>query len=245
MPATKVGVIGAGGRMGSQACRTIEEADDLELVARVVRGHSLEMLAEAGAQVALDVTTPEAVAGNVRFLIDHGIHSVVGTTGVDAEDLASFERAAGERGTNVFIVPNFALGAVLMMRFAAAAAAHFESAEIIERHHVNKLDAPSGTSLRTAWLMDEVRSGAWSKPGSRESLAGARGVESHGVRIHSLRVAGSVAHQEVIFGGAGETLTIRHDSLDRTCFMAGVLLALRKVSSLPGLTVGLEHALDE
>jgi 4-hydroxy-tetrahydrodipicolinate reductase len=194
--------------------------------------------------VAVDFTTPEAVKDNVRYCIDRGIHVVVGTTGLTEDDFAELKTWADGSKANVFVAPNFAVGAVLMMGFAAAAARHFETAEIVERHHEKKLDAPSGTAVRTARLMSEERGRPWSLPATQKAAGDARGRDLEGVRIHSLRVPGSVAHQEVILGAPGETLTIRHDSLDRSSFMPGVLLAVKKVGSLPGLTVGLERLLD-
>ena len=242
---TRVGVIGASGRMGAEVCRAVEADDDLELVARVGSDESLDALVEAGAEVAVEFTTPASVKDNAAFCLGNGIHVVVGATGLSAGDLDELRAVAEANAVNCFVAPNFALGAVLMMRFAAEAAPHFAVAEIIERHHEGKLDAPSGTALRTAALMNEVRSERWETPsGGEENLAGARGGDSGGVRVHSVRTPGSVAHQEVIFGSAGQTLTIRHDSLDRTSFMPGVIMAIKKVGSLDSLTVGLEHLLD-
>jgi 4-hydroxy-tetrahydrodipicolinate reductase len=240
----KVGVIGAAGRMGSEARRAIDDDPELELAAGVEHGGSLDELTGAGAEVAVDFTTPDAVKDNVRFCVEKGIHVVVGTTGLSDDDLAEIDGWTSDASANVFVAPNFAIGAVLMMSFAAQAAPWFKSAEIVERHHERKLDAPSGTALRTAKLMNEGRSGAWSTPsGERETLQGSRGGDAGGVRVHSLRVPGSVAHQEVVLGSTGETLTIRHDSLERASFMPGVVLAVKKVPSLRGLTVGLEHLL--
>jgi 4-hydroxy-tetrahydrodipicolinate reductase len=238
-----VGVIGHAGRMGSEACRAIEADDKLQLVARVGRGDELELLKEAGAEVAVEFTTPGSVKQNVLWCVDHGIHVVVGATGLGDDDLDEIGARAKDKAVNVFVAPNFALGAVLMMRFAQQAARYYDSAEIIERHHERKLDAPSGTALRTAALMDEEHPGAWAGERGKESVTGSRGGERAGIHIHSLRLPGSVAHQEVIFGGAGETLTIRHDSLDRSSFMPGVLIAIRAVGSLDGLVVGLENLL--
>jgi 4-hydroxy-tetrahydrodipicolinate reductase len=219
----KVGVIGARGRMGSEVCRVVEEDPELDLVARVDRDDPLQSLVDSGAEVAVEFSEPASVKANTLFCLEHGIHAVVGATGLDASALAEIEAAARANGANAFVAPNFALGAVLMMKFAAEAAGHYDRAEIIERHHDKKLDAPSGTALRTARLMNE-----------------ARGDEAE-IPIHSVRLPGLVAHQEVIFGGPGETLTIKHDSLDRASFMPGVLLAVKRVASLPPLTVGLEH----
>ena len=243
--AVRVGVIGAAGRMGAETCRAVSAADDLELVAELQRGDSLDDLMAARAEVGVDFTAPDAVAGNVHGLIARRIHAVVGTTGLTEEDLDGIRASLAGGGTNVIVAPNFALGAVLMMRFAGDAAPYFAAAEIVERHHEGKKDAPSGTALRTAALMNAARSSGWPEPsGARESLPGARGGDAGGVRVHSLRLSGSVAHQEVILGAPGEVLTIRHDSLDRRSFMPGVLLAIRAVRTLPGLTVGLEHVLD-
>lgn len=239
----KVGVIGAAGRMGTTACAAIEDDPDLELVARIHKADPLEGLVDAGAEVAVDLTVPSAVKENVRFCTSHGIHVVVGATGLSDDDLNEIADWTSS-GTSVFVAPNFAIGAVLMMRFAAEAAAHFHTAEIIERHHERKLDAPSGTALRTAALMNERRAASWEMPAGDESLTGVRGGDASGIRVHSVRMPGSVAHQEVVLGSPGETLTIRHDSLDRSSFMPGVVLAIKRVGSLSGVTVGLEHLLD-
>lgn len=241
----KVGVIGAAGRMGSAVCDAVDSDDELELVARIGRGDELSGLTDAGAEVAVEFTTPDSVKDNVRFCLEHGLHVVVGATGLSDPDLDDVHSWAESSRANAFIAPNFAIGAVLMMRFASEAAPHFDSAEIVERHHAGKLDAPSGTSLRTARLMNEARDKPWTvSPQANESLQGSRGGEADGVRVHSLRLPGSVAHQEVILGGAGETLTIRHDSVDRSSFMPGVILAVKKVPRLGPLTVGLEHLLE-
>lgn len=241
----KVGVFGAKGRMGSEVCAAVTADDELELVAEVDLDDSPQELVDAGAEVAVDFTTPDAVKNNIRFCLDNGIHSVVGTTGLSDADRDEIAGLAEGSSANVFIAPNFAIGAVLMMDFAARAAAHFETAEIVERHHERKLDAPSGTALRTAELMNEARNAAWKTPEQEtETLKGSRGGDAGGIHIHSLRVPGSVAHQEVVLGTAGEILTIRHDSLDRASFMPGVVLAIKKVPSLDGLTVGLEKLLD-
>jgi 4-hydroxy-tetrahydrodipicolinate reductase len=241
----KVGVLGAAGRMGTALCDAVDSDDDLSLVARVGRGDDLDMLTSAGAEVAVDFTTPDAVKDNVRFCVHHGVHAVVGTTGLSPGDLEEIESWTEGGSANVFVAPNFAVGAVLMMRLAAQASPYFDTAEIIERHHTTKRDAPSGTSLRTASLMNDARGKPWQvTDGTSRLLEGSRGGDAGGIRIHSLRIAGSVAHQEVVLGSAGETLSIRHDSLDRSSFMPGVLLAVKRISALPGLTVGLEHLLD-
>ena len=241
----RVAVLGARGRMGSEVCRAVEADPGLDLVARVGRDDPLEELVRAEARVAVDFTVPEAVKDNIRFCISQGVHAVVGTTGLTEDDLAEVERWTRDSSANVFVAPNFAVGAVLMMRFAAEAARYFDSAEIVERHHENKLDAPSGTALRTAALMNQARSEAWaSSAAAAESLEGSRGGDAEGVRIHSLRLHGSVAHQEVILGSSGQTLTIRHDSLDRSSFMPGVVHAIKRVATLDGLVVVLEHLLS-
>jgi 4-hydroxy-tetrahydrodipicolinate reductase len=241
---TRVAVLGAAGRMGSEACRAIEADPGLELVARVGRGDPPSMLLDAGAEVAVDFTTPDAVRDNIRFCLDHGIHAVVGTSGLktrDLDDIGAWARAAE---ANAFVAPNFSVGAVLMMSFAAQAARHFERAEIVERHHDRKLDAPSATALRTAALMNESREEPWPDPPTTiDALGGSRGGDTGGVRVHSLRLPGSVAHQEVLLGAPGETLVIRHDTVDRSAFMPGMLLAVKRVASLPGLTIGLEPLL--
>jgi 4-hydroxy-tetrahydrodipicolinate reductase len=242
---TKVGVIGASGKMGSEVCRAVEADDDLELVARVGRGDSLDALVDSGAEVAVEFSIPDSVKDNAAFCLRNGIHTVIGTTGLTSGDLDELGGLAKEHEANCFVAPNFAIGAVLMMEFAARASPYFEVAEIVERHDKEKLDAPSGTSLRTAALMNEARTEPWDTPvGGKESLPGARGGEVDGVHVHSLRTPGSVAHQEVILGSPGQTLTIRHDSQDRGSFMPGVILAVKRVSSLEDLTVGLERLLD-
>lgn len=240
----KVGVMGAAGRMGTEVCRALDADPELELVARVTRDDPLETLTQNDAQVAVDFTLPDAVKTNVRWCIEHGIHVVVGTSGLDDDALAEIETWLKDGKANVFVAPNFAVGAVLMMAFAAKAAPHFDTAEIVERHHEKKLDAPSGTSLRTASMMNDRRDSPWKEPDKgKESLSGSRGGIVDGVRIHSLRVPGSVAHQDVILGTTGETLTIRHDSLERSSFMPGVIMAVKNVEHLHGLTVGLEKLL--
>lgn len=241
----KVGVFGHKGRMGTTVCDAVSADADLELVACVDLEETADEMVTAGAEVAVDFTAPDAVKDNIRFCLDNGIHVVVGTTGLSSADHAEIATWQSASRANVFIAPNFAVGAVLMMDFARKAAPHFETAEVIERHHTKKLDAPSGTALRTAQLMNEARANPWSAPDKgSESLAGSRGGDVDGVRVHSLRVAGSVAHQEVILGSRGETLTIRHDSLERSSFMPGVLLAIKKVAETKGVTIGLENLLD-
>ena len=243
----KVGVLGARGKVGSEVCRAVEQADDMELVAAVDVDDSLDALVAAGAEAVVDFTHPDVVMDNLRFCVDHGIHAVVGTTGFDDERVGRLESWLAEAsGTGVLIAPNFSIGAILMMRFAAEAAPFYESVEIVELHHPDKADAPSGTARRTASLVAAARRDAGSGPvpdATSTALEGARGADVEGIRVHGLRIRGLVAHQEVILGGPGETLTIRHDSMDRSSFMPGVLLGLRKISSAPGLTVGLEEFL--
>ena len=238
-------MLGARGKVGGQVCRSVEEADDLELVAQVDAGDDLETLVSAGAQVVVDFTHPDVVMDNLEFCISHGIHAVVGTTGFDDERLGRLRTAlAASPQTGVLVAPNFSIGAILMMRFAVEAAPFYESVEIIELHHPDKADAPSGTARRTASLVAEARRRAGAGPmpdATSTSLEGARGADVEGIRVHGLRLRGLVAHQEVILGGPGETLTLRHDSMDRESFMPGELLGVRSIASHPGLTVGLEQ----
>jgi 4-hydroxy-tetrahydrodipicolinate reductase len=242
----KVGVLGAKGRMGSEVSRTVDAAPDLELTAAVDAGDARDPL--AGCDVIVDFTHPGAVMDNLRWCLEHGRSVVVGTSGFDDARLAEVRDCLGESpSARALIVPNFSIGAVLMMYFAAKAAPFFESAEIIELHHAAKADAPSGTATRTASLIAEARAGAelgLPPDATVSEVAGARGATLDGVRVHSVRLAGLLAHQEVLLGGHGEILTIRHDSMDRSSFMPGVLLAVRGVGSLPpGLTVGLDGML--
>jgi 4-hydroxy-tetrahydrodipicolinate reductase len=240
----RVGVIGASGRMGGEVCRAVEADPELGLAARVGRDDSLDTLVEARTEVAVEFSTPNSVKDNAAFCLRNGIDTVIGATGLTGDDLDEL-RSLTREGAACFVAPNFAVGAVLMMQFAAQASPYFEVAEIVERHDKEKLDAPSGTSLRTATLMNEARSADWeTSTGGKESLTGARGGDAGGIHVHSLRTPGSVAHQEVILGSPGQTLTIRHDSQDRASFMPGVVLAIKKVGSLEGLTVGLEQLLD-
>jgi 4-hydroxy-tetrahydrodipicolinate reductase len=241
----KVGVLGARGRMGAEVVAAVEAAADCQLVAALDLGDSLDQLISSGAQVVVDFTTPDSVMANLEFLISHKIHAVVGTTGFDDARMAKLKSlSAAHPEVGVLIAPNFAIGAVLMMEFAAKAAKYFESAEIIELHHPNKVDAPSGTASRTAGLISVARKEAQLSAmpdATSTSLDGARGALIGDVPVHSVRLRGLVAHQEVLFGGLGETLSIRHDSLDRAGFMPGVLLGIRSVISRPGITFGLEH----
>ncbi len=253
MSALKVGVLGAKGKVGRVVCEAVAGSDEFELVAEIDEGDDLETLVATGADAVVDFTHPGAVMANLEFCIEHGIDAVVGTTGFDEarleqlrEWLADLDRL-DHRKVGVLVAPNFSIGAILMMRFAAEAARFFESVEIIELHHPDKADAPSGTSQRTAELIAAARAeaGLGAPPDATSTgLAGARGAEVAGIHVHGLRVRGLVAHQEVVLGGVGETLTIRHDSLDRASFTPGVLLGLRRIGETPGLTVGLETFLD-
>jgi 4-hydroxy-tetrahydrodipicolinate reductase len=245
---TRVAVIGAAGRMGTETCRAVEATDDLTLVSRVDFGDDLEA-GLASVQAAVVFSTPEVAEEHVLACISRGVHVVVGTTGWTAEALDRVQtalRAAPSLG--VLVAPNFALGAVLLMRFAAQAAAHYESVEIIELHHPDKVDAPSGTARHTAEIVAAARQAAGLPAGGPDAtttaLDGARGARVEGVPVHSVRLRGLVAHEEILLGGPGELLTLRHDSFDRASFMPGVLLGIRRVGTRPGLTVGLENYLD-
>ncbi|HEX5949390.1 MAG TPA: 4-hydroxy-tetrahydrodipicolinate reductase [Actinomycetota bacterium] len=261
----RVGVLGACGRVGQLVCRSVAEADDLTLVAAIDRsrvgtsiggliGHpkvdvtvtdELDRLLESEAEVAVDFTHPDVVMDNIRWCVTHAIHLVVGTTGLSHDDLVAIEGLIEAEGgeSNIVVAPNFALGAVLMQRFAAQAARYFSAVEIVELHHDAKADAPSGTAMATVDRILEERRQGYRGP-SAETLEGVRGGDVQGVRVHSVRLPGLLAHQEVLFGGQGQTLTIRHDSTDRSSFMPGVLMAVRAVMKRPGLTVGLEPLLD-
>jgi 4-hydroxy-tetrahydrodipicolinate reductase len=244
--AIRVGVLGARGRVGSEVCRAVRDAGDTELVAEVDEGDALDALSSA--DVVVDFTHPDAVMDNLRWCISRGLHCVVGTTGFDDQRLEVLEaQLADAPGVGVLIAPNFSIGAILMMRFAAAAAPFYESVEIVELHHPDKADAPSGTARRTAEMVAEARrdAGLGAVPDATSTgLEGARGADVDGVHVHSVRARGLVAHQEVLLGGPGETLTIRHDSLDRASFTPGVLAGVRAIADHPGLTVGLERFLD-
>jgi 4-hydroxy-tetrahydrodipicolinate reductase len=248
MSKIRVAVIGAHGRMGSEAVKAVDAADDLELVAALGRGDKLEALTGAGAQVAVELTHPDSVLGNLEFCVTHGIHAVVGTTGWTDDRLATLKGwLDSSPGTGVLIAPNFGIGAVLTMRFAQQAARFFESVEVIELHHPDKADAPSGTAVRTARLIAEARreAGLGDQPdATTTALEGARGADVDGVPVHAVRLRGLVAHQEVLFGDAGEVFTLRHDSMNRGSFMPGVLLGVRRIVSAPGLTFGLENFMD-
>jgi len=244
---TRVAVLGSAGRMGVEVMRAVEAASDLELVAALDAGDSLDQLIEARADVVVEFTHPGAVMDNLEFCVRHGMHTVVGTTGFDD---ARYTRVRtwleGSPGTASVIAPNFGIGAVLMMSFAAKAAPYFDSVEIIELHHPDKADAPSGTAHQTAHVIAQARraAGTTKAPDATvTALEGARGADVDGVPVHSVRLRGLIAHQEVLLGSTGETLTIRHDSLDRSSFMPGVLLAIREVGARPGLTIGIEEML--
>jgi 4-hydroxy-tetrahydrodipicolinate reductase len=243
----KVGVLGALGKVGREVCVAVEAADDMELVARIDADDDIAALASAGAQAVVDFTHPDVVMDNLAWCIDHGVDAVVGTTGFDDDRLDTLRRLLEGKDCGVLVAPNFSIGAILMMRFAAEAARFYESVEIVELHHPDKADAPSGTGRRTAELVARARRDAGLGPvpdATSTGLDGARGAEVDGIHVHAVRVRGLVAHQEVVLGGPGETLTIRHDSLDRVSFTPGVLTALRAIGDRPGLTVGLEALLD-
>lgn len=244
MAKLKVGVLGAKGRMGVAVCQLIQTTADFELGAQCDAGDPLELLSSC--DVVVDFTTPDVVMDNLEFLLTNNINVVVGTTGFTPARIAQLNQWLSTSSSSVLIAPNFALGAVLMMKFAEQAAKWFESVEVIELHHPAKVDAPSGTAVRTAELISQARAAAALRA-SVDATTGdlaARGGRVGDVPIHSLRIAGLVAHQEVIFGNPGETLTIRHDALDRSSFMPGVALAIRAIAKHPGLTIGLENFLE-
>ncbi|MBN9643287.1 4-hydroxy-tetrahydrodipicolinate reductase [Corynebacterium mendelii] len=243
----KVGVLGAKGRVGQAVVAGVKQADDLELVAEIDKGDNLQDLVDAGAEVVVDFTTPGTVMDNLEFCTAHGIHAVVGTTGFDKQRLDKVrDMVAGEKAGNVLIAPNFAISAVLTMEFAKQAARFFDSAEVIEMHHPNKLDAPSGTAIHTAEGIAAARkeAGLGAQPDATDqSLDGARGADVDGIAVHAVRMTGAVAHETVIFGAQGQSLTIKQDSYDRTSFIPGVLVGVRNIKDHKGLTVGLEHFL--
>ena len=242
----RVGVLGAKGKVGATIVEGVEAADDLTFTAGVDAGDALSLFTDTDTQVVVDFTHPSVVMDNLKFLIENGIHAVVGTTGfTDERTVRVREWLSAKPDVAVLIAPNFAIGALLSMQFAKQAARFFESVEVVELHHPHKADAPSGTAARTARLIAEARKGLPLSPDATSTgIDGARGADVDGVRVHSVRLAGLVAHQEVLFGTQGETLTIRHDSIDRTSFVPGVLLAVRHVAERPGLTVGIEPLLD-
>jgi len=242
-------VNGALGKMGVETVRTVEAAKDLELLASLDLGDDLTReLASRKGCVVVDFTHPSCAFQNARTIAENECHGVIGTTGFTSEQIAELSALCGGKKLGFFIAPNFAIGALLMMRFAAEAAKHMERAEIVELHHPGKADAPSGTAHKTAQLMARARADAglpaFEGPhAATETLSGARGARYEGIRIHSVRMPGMLANQEVILGAPGQTLTIRHDSIDRSCFMPGVILACRKVRELKGLVVGLDQLL--
>jgi len=242
----RVAVLGSKGKVGATMVQAVEAAEDLSLSAEVDADEPLSLLTDNKTEVVIDFTHPDVVMKNLQFLIDNGIHAVVGTTGFTDERLQQVRSwLAAKPGVSVLIAPNFAIGAVLSMHFAQQAAPFYESVEVIELHHPHKADAPSGTAARTAALIAEARKGLPANPdATTASLPGARGANVDGIPVHSVRLAGLVAHQEVLFGTEGETLTIRHDSLDRTSFVPGVLLAVRRIAEFPGLTLGIESLLN-
>lgn len=244
----RVGVFGSNGKVGTAIVSGIEKADDLTFTVGVDKGDAPEFFTDTDTQVVVDFTHPDVVMDNLKFLIGNGIHAVVGTTGFTDERLAQVRSWLDDApGVGVLIAPNFAIGAVLSMRFAQQAARFFDSVEVIELHHPGKADAPSGTAYRTAALIAQARAeaGVGASPDATSTeLEGARGAQVDGVHVHSVRLAGLVAHQEVLLGTEGETLTIRHDSLDRTSFVPGVLLGVRSIAERPGLTVGLDDLMD-
>jgi 4-hydroxy-tetrahydrodipicolinate reductase len=242
----RVAVLGAKGKVGATMVDAVHGAGDMTFTAGVDADDPLSQLVDTHTEAVIDFTHPDAVMGNLKFLIDNGIHAVVGTTGFTDDRLDQVKQWLADRpDVGVLIAPNFAIGAVLSMRFAAQAARFFESVEVIELHHPHKVDAPSGTAARTARLIAEARKGMPPNPDATSTgLDGARGADVEGIPVHSVRLAGLVAHQEVLFGTQGETLTIRHDSIDRSSFVPGVLLAVRAIADRPGLTVGIEPLLD-
>ncbi|KUI24269.1 4-hydroxy-tetrahydrodipicolinate reductase [Mycobacterium sp. IS-1742] len=242
----RVGVLGSKGKVGATMVQAVEAADDLTFTAGVDAGDPLSALVDTRTDAVIDFTHPSVVMDNLKFLIDNGIHAVVGTTGFTDERIAQVQDWLADKPESaVLIAPNFAIGAVLSMHFAQQAARFFESVEVIELHHPHKADAPSGTAARTAKLIAAARKDMPPNPDATSTgIEGARGADVDGIPVHSIRLAGLVAHQEVLFGTQGETLTIRHDSIDRTSFVPGVLLAVRKVSERPGLTIGIEPLLD-
>ena len=240
----RVGVVGARGRMGLAACAAVAASSDLELVAQLDIGDGLEALVDTNVDVVIDFTHPDSVMATLDYVISHGMHAVVGTTGFTDERLSVLHAAlTANPGIGVLIAPNFSVGAILLMKFAAQAATYFESVEIIELHHPDKADAPSGTARHTAELIAAARVGMVAPDATVTALPGARGADVDGIPVHSVRLRGLLAHEEVLLGGPGEVLTLRHDSLDRSSFMPGVLLGVRQVGAHPGLTVGLENFL--
>ncbi len=240
----KVSVLGAKGKMGSEVVKAINSAQDLELVASIDQNDSFDLVKNSGSSVAVDFTTPDSVMKNIELLIKSGISPIVGTTGIDDKKLELIKKLSAEHGNiPVRVVPNFSVGAILMMRFAKMATKFYDSVEIIEYHHTHKVDAPSGTAVRTAKLIAQERKENNLKENPDETISelpGSRGSKIDGIPVHAIRMQGLVAHQEVIFGSSGENLTIRHDSFDRASFMPGVLLAIRNINKVAGLTIGID-----
>ncbi|MEY4322954.1 MAG: hypothetical protein RL410_735 [Actinomycetota bacterium] len=243
----RVGVLGARGRMGQEVCKAVSAAADMKLVASLDAGDTVKSMLAEGANVVVDFTTPDAVMTNLKWLIENGVHAVVGTTGFTEDRIDQVkEWSKANPKSGVLIAPNFGIGAILMMRFAQEAARFFESVEVVELHHPGKVDAPSGTARHTAELIAKARAAAGmaeQPDATTQSMPGARGANVSGIPVHAVRLRGLVAHQEVLFGDIGETFTIRHDSLDRSSFMPGVLTGIRGVVDNPGVTVGLEKFL--
>ena len=254
--AIRVGVLGAAGRMGRTVCDAVSQDPELELVARVdpAGGEqistSLDALIEGAAEVVVDFTQPDAAFGNVTFCLERGIHCVVGTTGMSEAELEKIQELASSGDANAFVAPNFSIGAVLMMHLAKQAARYLGSVEIVEMHHNQKLDAPSGTARKTAadiaevWRKHGRPPGGEAHPDEEEKVAGSRGGTAEEIHVHALRLQGAEAHQEVVFGAPGQTLTIRHDAMNRLSYVPGILLAVKSVANRPGLTVGLEKLMD-
>jgi len=251
---TTIGVLGAAGRMGREVCRAVDAADDLTLIAAVDPHHEGTAVGDLvvagstdaleGVDVVVDFTTPRSVMENARSCLGRGMHMVIGTTGIAEDGLEEIRMLTGTSNVNAIVAPNFAIGAALMMRFAEQAARYFDAAEVIELHHDHKVDAPSGTAIATAQRIGAARAGAWEAPGGDASHPGARGADVEGIRVHGIRLPGLLSHQEVIFGSPGQTLVLRHDTIDRSAFIPGILLAIRTVADRPGLTVGLDGLLD-
>ncbi|MFM1986453.1 MAG: hypothetical protein RIS18_670 [Actinomycetota bacterium] len=244
----KVAVLGAKGRMGAEVVKAVTNASDLELVASIDQNDDFNIVKNSGAQVAVDFTTPDVVMNNLELLINAGISPVVGTTGFNEEKISKLHKMLQSNSqVSLRLVPNFSIGAILMMRFAKAATKFYDSVEIIEYHHPNKIDAPSGTAVRTAQIIAEERklNNLGNNPDATISeVPGSRGSKIDGIPVHAVRMQGLVAHQEVVFGSHGETLTIRHDSFDRESFMPGVLLAIRNIGKKPGLTIGIDDLIN-